>query len=629
MSNRKIFVTGNKPNYKIAVLDKNGNLEEVLFGAINEQSIKFNIYAARVTKVEPSLQAAFVEYENGQSGFLPFSEIHKSNYCISEDDKAKIVDDNKFSSPDIGDDNVEIIGRNNDADESIDIKDIDIFKEDVMKKDKTKSKKYLIQDVIKVDQMILVQAFKDKRGNKGASLTSYLSLLRRYFVFMPNNDKMQGISKKISDSKERKRLRDIISSFQIPEGSSLVIRTAAEGVSENELKADYDAVMIMWKKLQEEFGKTIHPKLLYEAEEVIQQSIRDHYLEGTVVMAEGQDAVSHLKRVMTDMGIDAKSNFIEYKDRDSDMFQKFGISDKINNLYRERVDLQSGGYLIINHTEALVSIDVNSGKLANQHDIEETAFKTNKEAVSEIARQCKLRDIGGLIIVDFIDMENFGNRSEIENQMRYVLSKDKARVQILPISPFGLMEISRQRVKTSFIESVTKKCKSCNGSGRVFASNFVIDELINVLKNKSDDYKTLEVTTSGDIAMTLMGVNRKDVQAIEKEYKTNIVIKLSDSMPPDGFKISGVSKSSTDSLEIYKNDTMYEINLEDGKHINKKPINEMRIAKVNHNSKKPKPSSKKPSSKKNVGLISMLMHGIKDIFAEPKKKPPYNGKRRR
>ena len=411
-------------NYSVAIVDKNGNLEAFSFENQQKKTIKSNIYLGRVTRVEYSLQAAFVEYGGDKAGFLPFSEIHPNYYQLpikykQELQKAIMAEDKDNASRYENDEETD------DADE-----------EEEARKEKIKnvyklSKKYSIQEVIKRGQTVLVQVYKDERGNKGVSLTTYISLPGRYCVLMPNSPHRIGISKKVYSYENRKRVIGIIKKFNIPYGTGLIVRTAGINATEKDLQNEYKYLASLWDDIR---NKVVHAKIdgapIYEEADIVSQVIRDNYdnSNDTEIIISGKSGYEKVYEYINKLMPSEISRVKLYKDKMS-IFKKFGIDKKLEQLLNPIAPLKSGGYLVINPTEALVSIDVNSGKSIHGKNVEETALATNIEAAHEVARQLRLRNLGGLIVVDFIDMDDPKNRFLLEKELQKVFMFGKAKVQ--------------------------------------------------------------------------------------------------------------------------------------------------------------------------------------------------------
>ncbi len=464
MSKKMLIDAAHPEETRVVVL--NGNrVEDFDFESRAKKQLRGNIYLAKVTRVEPSLQAAFVEYGGNRHGFLAFNEIHPDYYQIPHADREALLreaeadDDDHLPAPQaiIGEDGAEELG--GDDDDEID--------EEVARRRRRLMRRYKIQEVIKRRQIMLIQVVKEERGNKGAALTTYLSLAGRYCVLMPNTDRGGGISRKITAVSDRKRLRTIVSDFDVPEGMGLIVRTAGAKRTKAEIKRDYEYLSRAWTNIRDTTLHSVAPALIYEEEDLVKRAIRDLYdkdLEG--IWVEGEAGFREAREFMR-MLMPSQAKKIQYYRGAAPLFVAHKIEDHLAQIYSPTVPLRSGGYLVINQTEALVAVDVNSGRATRERNIEATALKTNMEAAEETARQLRLRDLAGLVIIDFIDMDEAKNNRAVEKVLKDALAHDRARIQMGRISSFGLMEISRQRRRTGILEGTTHVCPHCAGAGRV------------------------------------------------------------------------------------------------------------------------------------------------------------------
>ena len=452
---------------RVAVVD-GARVEEFDFESRAKKQLRGNIYLAKITRVEPSLQAAFVEYGGNRHGFLAFNEIHPDYYQIPVADREALLreeaEENEahhahHSRSSAGDAEGEDVGDDDD----------DVMEEEAERRRRRLLRRYKIQEVIKRRQIMLVQVVKDERGGKGASLTTYLSLAGRYCVLMPNTARGGGISRKIASAVDRKRLKTVIQGLDVPEGMGLIVRTAGAKRTKAEIKRDYEYLLRLWEDIREKTMKSIAPALIYEEEDLVKRAIRDMYdkdVDGIIV--EGEDGFREAREFMR-MLMPSQAKKIQPYREAAPLFVKYKIEDNLAQIYQPVAALKSGGYLVINQTEALVAIDVNSGKSTRERGIEATALKTNLEAAEEAARQLRLRDLAGLIVIDFIDMDEAKNNRLVEKRLKDCLKDDRARIQMGKISSFGLMELSRQRRRTGVLEGTTHVCPHCNGVGRVRA----------------------------------------------------------------------------------------------------------------------------------------------------------------
>ena len=467
MANQILIDAVHQEEVRVAVT-KNSRLEEYDFEFDSRRPIRGNIYLAKVTRVEPSLQAAFVDYGGNRNGFLPFAEVHPDYYQIPVADKEALLENN---SKELNNDekDEEIDENSNDPSHVEDLGGDDFEEIETINKKRNKNliKNYKIQEVIKKNQILLIQVSKEERGNKGAAITTYTSIPGRYCVFMPNSTSGGGVSRRIKNPKERKKLKNTLDKLNVPENMGLIIRTAGAKTTSTEIKRDYKYLTKTWDKIKENTLSSNAPSLIYEDGGVIQRSLRDLYSkEIDNVFIEGKEtykiAKNFMKLLMPSHAVKVK----EWKE-DSPIFQKNNIEQQLSSIYADEVFLPSGGSLVLNQTEALVAIDVNSGSSTKYHNIEETALKTNLEAAEEIARQLRLRDMAGLVVIDFIDMEKFANRRSIEKKLKESLKSDRSKIQVGKISSFGLLEMSRQRIRSSIKEGVYSLCSNCDGTGLI------------------------------------------------------------------------------------------------------------------------------------------------------------------
>ena len=452
---------------RVVVIDGN-RVEEFDFESQNRKQLRGNIYLAKVTRVEPSLQAAFVEYGGNRHGFLAFNEIHPDYYQIPLADREALM---REEAEDHDDERPELRARSNDDDEDSDASggddDDDVMDEEVARRRRRLMRRYKIQEVIRRRQIMLIQVVKEERGNKGAALTTYLSLAGRYGVLMPNTARGGGISRKITTATDRKRLKSVVTSLDVPNGMGLIVRTAGAKRTKAEIKRDYDYLLRLWENIREKTLHSIAPALIYEEEDLVKRTIRDLYDKDIdEVWVEGEAAFKEARDFMRMLMPSQAKKVQAYRDP-APLFVHHRVEDHLSQIYSPVVPLRSGGYLVINQTEALVAVDVNSGRSTRERNIEATALKTNMEAAEEAARQLRLRDLAGLVVIDFIDMDEAKNNRAVEKKLKDCLKDDRARVQMGKISPFGLMEISRQRRRSGVLEGTTHVCEHCAGTGRV------------------------------------------------------------------------------------------------------------------------------------------------------------------
>lgn len=460
MSKKMLIDAAHAEETRVVVVDGT-RVEEFDFESQTRKQLRGNIYLAKVTRVEPSLQAAFIEYGGNRHGFLAFNEIHPDYYQIPVADREALMRDD---SHDDEDDHHH--AREDDDGDVVDDEE-DAVEEELARRKRRLMRKYKIQEVIRRRQIMLVQVVKEERGNKGAALTTYLSLAGRYGVLMPNTARGGGISRKITTVTDRKRLKSVVQGLDVPQGMGLIVRTAGAKRTKAEIKRDYEYLLRLWENIRDNTLHSIAPALIYEEEDLVKRAIRDMYdkdLEG--IWVEGEAGYKEARDFMRMLMPSQAKKVFPYREP-APLFVKHKIEDHLAQIYSPVVPLRSGGYLVINQTEALVAIDVNSGKATRERNIEATALKTNVEAAEEAARQLRLRDLAGLIVIDFIDMDEAKNNRTVEKVLKDALKDDRARIQMGKISGFGLMEISRQRRRTGVLEGTTHVCEHCDGTGRV------------------------------------------------------------------------------------------------------------------------------------------------------------------
>jgi ribonuclease E len=453
---------------RVVVVDGN-RVEDFDFESQNRKQLRGNIYLAKVTRVEPSLQAAFIEYGGNRHGFLAFNEIHPDYYQIPVADREALLREEAEDDDDHEPRGRAAASEDDDEDEAhvASEDDDDVMEEEVARRRRRLMRRYKIQEVIRRRQIMLVQVVKEERGNKGAALTTYLSLAGRYGVLMPNTARGGGISRKITAVTDRKRLKTVVQSLEVPQGMGLIVRTAGAKRTKAEIKRDYEYLLRLWENIRETTLHSIAPALIYEEEDLVKRAIRDLYDKDIdQVFVEGEAGFKEARDFMR-MLMPSQAKKVQLYREAAPLFVKHKVEDHLSQIYSPVVPLRSGGYLVINQTEALVAVDVNSGRSTRERNIEATALKTNMEAAEEAARQLRLRDLAGLIVIDFIDMDEPKNNRAVEKKLKDCLKDDRARVQMGKISPFGLMEISRQRRRTGVLEGTTHVCEHCAGTGRV------------------------------------------------------------------------------------------------------------------------------------------------------------------
>ena len=466
---KNLYIDASHPNETRIVLKSQNSIEEYEFEDKNNLNFKNNIYLATISRVEPSLQAAFVNFGRERHGFLAFNDIQSDYYQIPSEDKEKLKIAEEKIRENLKDNATESIQENSqietpsdDTDGKIKEENSEEIKENKKKnyRDEVKSsfgiKRYKIQEVIKPGQVILIQVIKEERGQKGAALTTFISLAGKYMVLMPNTAKGGGISRKIFNSSDRQKIRAILNEINIPKSMGVIVRTAGANKTKNEIGKDFYNTLKTWEEIKDKALDSNAPSLVYEEGDIIKRTLRDTYDNDTnIVYVEGNDAYQKAKKFMKELMPKNVKNVKKYRGK-IPLFYDANIEKDLNNIYEPTVKLKSGGYLVINPTEALVSIDIYSGQSTKQINIEKTALNTNLEAAEEIAHQIKLRDLSGLIVIDFIDMINFYNRRTVEKKMRESIRKDRARIQIGRISNFGLLEMTRQRLREGSIKWETQ-----------------------------------------------------------------------------------------------------------------------------------------------------------------------------
>ena len=456
---KNLYIDASHPSETRVVLKNNENIEDYEYESVNNTLIKNNIYLGKVSRIEPSLQAAFVDFGRDRHGFLSFNDIQSDYYQIpssdlellkAQEEKAReeLIKESEKNDQQIIDGPEENLNKIDPIEKYESSNDVD----EVKNQKKYPVKKYKIQEVIKPNQVILVQVLKDERGLKGAALSTFISIAGKYIVLMPNTAKGGGISRKIFNPAERKKIRNILNEIVIPSDMGIIVRTAGSNKTKNEIENDLENLVKVWNTIKDNAMNSIAPSIIHQESDVIKRSLRDMYDEETQnIYVEGNEGYQKTKNYMKLMMPSHVKKIKKYRDKIA-LFSKEKIESKLFQIFETEVKLESGGYLVINPTEALVSIDVNSGKSIKQKNVESTALDTNLEAADEISRQIKIRDLSGLIIIDFIDMLNFGNRRQVERKLKDNCRSDRARIQIGRISNFGLLEMSRQRLRESSIK---------------------------------------------------------------------------------------------------------------------------------------------------------------------------------
>ncbi|MBO7645290.1 MAG: Rne/Rng family ribonuclease [Alphaproteobacteria bacterium] len=548
---KKIYIDGVHPEEtRVVVVDTATNrVSDFDVETTTKPQIKGNIYLAKVIRVEPSLQAAFIDYGTGKNGFLPFSEIHPDYYQVTPEQKKKLME---LAHANIVDDDDD---PNDEEDEVAEYDDHSAGEDNV--EFLKRAHEFKIQDVIKPKQILLVQGVKEERGQKGASMTTYLSLAGRFAVLMPNSRKRNsyGVSKKISDRAERARLRDILHTLKIPKGMTVVLRTAAMGAKEEEISKDYDYLTSLWNDIRKTTLESIAPVTIHTEDSLLRRVVRDFIGDKNDVMyIQGEEVFEEAKSFYQQMyGHAPRKQLVQYKDTAVPLMTKAGIEKQLEGLHGPYVGLPSGGSIVINQTEAMVTIDVNSSRAIKEKDIEQTALNTNLEAAEEIALQLRLRDLAGIVAIDFIDMEDEKNNRKLEQKMREVMKHDRARTQVAKINAFGVLMLSRQRLRSSFIESSYVVCPHCMGAGVVPSIQTASIILFRHLQEKllAKAAQKIIMTVPSDVAIYLLNQKRAELAAMEKEFGTEIVIVGDDSlMNIDQYSIQRVAAENVKTDDV-------------------------------------------------------------------------------
>ncbi|MEO3430747.1 Rne/Rng family ribonuclease [Pelagibius sp. CAU 1746] len=615
---KRMLIDASHPEETRVVVQSGNRLEDFDYETSSRKQLKGNIYLAKVTRVEPSLQAAFVDYGGNRHGFLPFSEIHPDYYRIPIADREALLaeeaalksepadeapDGPELDVPDLdetddaggeplenapledgGDTTLEGAEAAEDEDtdagdgaeggaemreaaaegdaetaddedgenggtaadpeqveteESVDTVGGDEL-EDAARRRAQLLRRYKIQEVIKRRQVMLVQVTKEERGNKGAALTTYLSLPGRYCVLMPNTNKGGGISRKISNASDRRRLKGILADLEIPDGIAVIVRTAGSQRTKVEIRRDYEYLLRLWDNIRQSTLQSTAPALIYEEANLIKRAIRDLYSRDTdEVLVDGDEGYKAAKDFMKSLTPSHAKKVQQYKDINVPLFQRYQVESQLDAMHSNTVQLRSGGYLVFNQTEALVAVDVNSGRATRERHIEETALKTNLEAAEEVGRQLRLRDLAGLIVIDFIDMEESRRNREVERRLKEALRHDRARIQLGRISPFGLLEMSRQRMRPSLFESSTETCPHCKGDGRVRTVESLALQVLRRLEEEGirEAGGEMTVTVPTQVALYLLNRKRDHLVAIEQRYDFKVSVETDDHLATDDFTI--------------------------------------------------------------------------------------------
>lgn len=570
MTTRMLIDARHREETRVAVV-KNNRIEEFDFESAERKQLKGNIYLAKVTRVEPSLQAAFVDYGGNRHGFLAFSEIHPDYYQIPKEDRDALLREEAEHAAeeaalraehddDDHDDDAHDDRDHDDYDDADHHDDDDADHDDAEGGEGAPAKKprngnddqvealrqrrmnlrrrYKIQDVIRRRQVLLVQVVKEERGNKGAALTTYLSLAGRYCVLMPNTSHGGGISRKISNAADRKRLKSIMADMQLPSSMGCIVRTAGLQRTKVEIKRDFDYLARLWDGIREATLGSSAPALIYGDSDLIKRAIRDIYNKDIdEVIVEGEEGYRHAKEFMRLLMPSHARRVKQYADA-VPLFQRAHVEDQLAAMYHPVVQLKSGGYLVINPTEALVSIDINSGRSTREHNIEQTATATNLEAAKEIARQLRLRDMAGLVVIDFIDMDNNSNVRKVEKAMKEALKDDRARIQVGRISSFGLMEMSRQRLRTGVLEASTRPCPHCEGTGLVRTASSAGLSALRLIEDEAARGRGSVLTLRASQEATIYVLNKKRADIAEIEDRYGVIVEIVPDREEEGARMS-------------------------------------------------------------------------------------------
>ncbi|WP_119167229.1 Rne/Rng family ribonuclease [Algihabitans albus] len=605
---KRMLIDATHPDETRVVVVANGKVEEFDYETAAKAQLKGNIYLAKVTKVEPSLQAAFVDYGGNRHGFLPFSEIHPDYYRIpiadreallAEEEALRARSEGPVEEEGPGDSGEDALDEPSEDDAGLDAEAYDLDAvvadegpddadqdsveqgsadtgrarapveevetegsvdtvggdevEEAARRRAKLMRRYKIQEVIKRKQVMLVQVTKEERGTKGAALTTYLSLAGRYCVLMPNTAKGGGISRKIANAVDRKRLKSVVGELLIPEGMAVIVRTAGAQRTKPEIRRDYEYLLRLWDDIRTNTLESTAPALIHEEANLIKRAIRDLYARDTEeILVEGDEGYKAAKAFMKMLMPSHARHVKHYTDPQIPLVYRYGVEQQLDLMHEPQVQLRSGGSIVINPTEALVAIDVNSGKATRERHIEETALKTNLEAADEVARQLRLRDFAGLIVIDFIDMEEPRHNREVERRLKEAMKADRARIQLGRISPFGLLELSRQRLRPSLFETETEVCKVCAGTGHRrsnnSASRLVLRALTEEAIKRGGGELTVTVPTS--VALFLLNERRHAVQDLEQRYGVSIAVRADDTLLTPDYDLRRLTSEGAPPVQV-------------------------------------------------------------------------------
>jgi len=539
---KRMLIDATHPEETRVVVVNGTRLEQFDVETSTKKQLKGNIYLAKVVRVEPSLQAAFVDYGGNRHGFLAFSEIHPDYYQIPVADRQALLEEQESDSEDAPadkgegeDEDVETLGGEE--------------PEEVTPRPRAKTaRQYKIQEVIKRRQVMLVQVVKEERGNKGAALTTYLSLAGRYCVLMPNTAKGGGVSRKITSATDRKRLKQIMQDLDVAPTMAVILRTAGANRSRAEIKRDYEYLMRTWNQIRETTLESRAPCLIHEEANLIKRAIRDIYTSDIEeVLVEGEKGYRVAKDFMKLLTPSRAKLVQPYRDETMPLFHRYQVDSQLDAMHSPIVHLKSGGYIVINQTEALVAIDVNSGRATKERHIEETALKTNLEAAEEIARQLRLRDLAGLVVIDFIDMEESRNNASVERKLKEALKQDRARIQMGRISHFGLLELSRQRLRPSLMETSFETCEHCGGAGVVRSVESASVHILRVIEEEGVRRRSSSVTihVATPVALYILNNKRAALADIEQRYDFTVRLLGDDSLISPDYRMDRVKSQPT------------------------------------------------------------------------------------
>jgi len=576
MATRMLVDAAHQEETRVVIM-KGNRLEEFDFEVESRKPLKGNIYLAKVTRVEPSLQAAFVEFGGNRHGFLAFNEIHPDYYQIPIADREALLaeqqkevaraaqeeDEELDSGEGDAEDDEETEGKDNnrprrrnnrrnrrnrrpqddEAEETVESVGGEEIEDEVSPRRISSSRPYKIQEVIKRRQILLVQAVKEERGNKGAALTTYLSLPGRYCVLMPNTARGGGISRKISNSADRRKLKKIVGELDVPQGTGVIVRTAGAKRTKAEIRRDFEYLLRLWDDIRDLTLGSTAPALVYEEASLITRAIRDLYSKDIdEVLVEGDDGYRTAKDFMKRIMPSHAKKVQPYRDR-IPLLHRYQIEQQLDTMYSSEVTLPSGGYIVIDTTEALVSVDVNSGKSTRGRSVEETAYKTNLEAAEEVARQLRLRDLAGLIVIDFIDMDDQRNNRSVERKLKDCLRVDRARIQVGRISHFGLLEMSRQRLRPGVQDINMHTCETCGGTGKVRSSDSAALHVLRAIEEEGIRERSAEIAVHmpTEIAIYIVNHKRRMLAEIEERYGFTVEIAADGELIAPNFRIERLS----------------------------------------------------------------------------------------